>query len=150
MDNIDKKILTNLQQDGRISNANLSDAVGLSPSACLRRVQSLEESGVIDGYSADINHDKMGYKTLIMLMVTLAEQGEDKLRNFEEEITKIPQVIQCHLMGGRYDYLVKIAVRDIQDYEEIHRHKLSKLTNVSMLQSYFSMREIINRSIPIL
>ena len=150
MDAIDKKILSCLQDDARISNIALADKVGLSPSACLRRVQALEENQTILGYTALYNEKNLGLGSQILVMVTLTGQGSELLREFEEAVEKIPNVLACYLMGGGYDYLIRIAVKDIEGYEFLHRTQLSKLPYVASLQSNFAMREVVKRFNPML
>ncbi len=150
MDAIDKKILGSLQEDARISNIALAVKVGLSPSACLRRVQALEEKGIIMGYTALYDEKALGLGSQILVMVTLTGQGYDLLQEFENSIQKIPNVLACYLMGGGYDYLIRIAVKDIEDYERLHKTHLTKLPFVASLQSNFAMREVVKRANPIL
>ncbi len=150
MDNIDKKILVELEKDSRVTNVNLAQKVCLSPSACLRRVQSLEQRNIISQYTTILNRQKLGHKTQIILQITLSDQGYENLEKFEQAIIEIPQVISCILIGGSYDYLVQLLVRDIEDYEELHRTKLSQLPNISSLQSNFTLRQVVKRINPIL
>ena len=150
MDSIDKKILVELEKDSRITNVNLSQKVCLSPSACLRRVQSLEQRNIISQYTTILNRQKLGYKTQIILQIILSDQGFENLEKFEKAIIEIPQVISCILIGGSYDYLVQLFVRDIEDYEELHRKKLSQLPNISSLQSNFTLRQVVKRINPTL
>ena len=150
MDKIDKNILSQLQTDGRISNITLADKVGLSPSACLRRVQTLEENGTIQDYTAILDEKKLGLGSQIIVMVTLSGQGYDRMLDFEKAIVQIPNVLACYLMGGQYDYLVRLSVRDLEHYEDIHRTQLSQLPHVQTLQSNFAMREVIKRINPVL
>ena len=150
MDKIDKNILSQLQNDGRMSNIALADTVGLSPSACLRRVQTLEENGTIQNYTAILDEKKLGLGSQIIVMVTLSGQGYDRMLDFEKAIVKIPNVLACYLMGGQYDYLVRLSVRDLEHYEDIHRTQLSQLPHVQTLQSNFAMREVIKRINPVL
>ncbi len=150
LDKLDKKILSALQDNGRISNILLAEKVGLSASACLRRVQSLEENKTILGYTVLFNEKKVGLGSQILLMITLSSQGYEELKQFEQAIGEIPSVLACYLMGGDYDYLARVAVKDIEDYEHLHRTKLSKLPYVSRMQSNFAMREVLKRPNPIL
>ena len=150
MDKIDKNILSQLQNDGRMSNITLAETVGLSPSACLRRVQALEENGTIQNYTAILDEKQLGMGSQIIVMVTLSGQGYDRMLDFEKAIIKIPNVLACYLMGGQYDYLVRLSVRDLEHYEDIHRTQLSQLPHVQTLQSNFAMREVIKRINPVL
>ena len=150
MDAIDKKILGYLQDDARISNIALADKVGLSPSACLRRVQSLEEGGTILGYTALYNEKNLGLGSQILVRITLTGQGSDLLQKFESAVKKMPNVLACYLMGGGHDYLMRMVAKNIEDYEYLHRTQLSKLPHVARIESNFAMREVVKRSSPIL
>ncbi|HEY8335272.1 MAG TPA: Lrp/AsnC family transcriptional regulator [Tardiphaga sp.] len=146
-DSIDRKILRHLVQDARISQVVLSERVGLSPTACTRRMLHLEKSGVITGYSADIDAAELGFMMTVLVHITLDKQSEDALSAFEREIVKCPDVVSCHLMSGNDDYLVQVQARDMQDYERIHKQHLSRMPGVSRLHSSFAMRSVIKRSI---
>ena len=140
---IDRRILTVLQQDGRITNADLSERVNLSPSACHRRVQRLEEIGLIDGYVALLDPRKMGRPTTVFVEITLQGQADEVLDAFEREVARIPDLLECHLMAGSADYLLKLVVRDTEDYARIHRQYLSRLTGVSQMRSSFSLKTVV-------
>ena len=143
LDAIDRRILTVLQQDGRITNADLSERVNLSPSACRRRVQRLEEIGLIDGYVALLDPRKMGRPTTVFVEITLQGQADEVLDAFEREVARIPDLLECHLMAGSADYLLKLVVRDTEDYARIHRQYLSRLTGVSQMRSSFSLKTVV-------
>ena len=147
IDSIDRKILRHLVQDARMSQVILSERVGLSPTACTRRMLQLEKSGVITGYSADIDAAELGFMMTVLVHITLDKQSEDALSAFEREIIKCPDVVACHLMSGNDDYLVQVQARDMQDYERIHKQHLSRMPGVSRLHSRFAMRSVIKRSI---
>ena len=147
IDSIDRKILRHLVLDARMSQVVLSERVGLSPTACMRRMVHLEKSGVINGYSADINAAELGFMMTVLVHITLDKQSEDALSAFEREIVKCPDVVSCYLMSGNDDYLVQVQARDMQDYERIHKQHLSRMPGVSRLHSSFAMRNVIKRSI---
>lgn len=142
LDKTDRKILTYLQTDGRMTNADLAEKINLSPSACLRRVQRLENSKVIDGYVMLINQDAIGKPTNIFVEISLKSQSIDSLNAFEEAVKNCPDIMECFLMSGASDYLMKIAAADTQDYERIHKQYLSHFPNVARIQSNFALRTV--------
>lgn len=146
IDSIDCKILTLLQREGKITNTALAECVALSPSACLRRVQNLENQGIIQYYTAIINGSSVGLGVEIILTITLVGQSRSLLRDFENTIATIPNVMGCYLLGGEYDYLVHISVRDLDHYAQLHRDTLSTLPHVATLKSSFAMRQVIKRT----
>ncbi len=147
LDSIDKKMLRELVKDARVSHVVLSERVGLSATACARRLQQLEKSGLIRGYSADIDATMLGHMMTVMVRITLERQNENSLIDFEKAIGKCPDVMSCHLMSGSDDYLVQVQARDMEDYERIHKQHLSRMPGVVRLHSSFAMRSVINRSI---
>jgi DNA-binding Lrp family transcriptional regulator len=146
-DGIDRKIIRELVRDARISQVVLSERVGLSPTACARRLQHLEKAGVIRGYAADVNAAALGYRMLVIVNITLDRQSENALAAFEKAIEKCPDVISCYLMSGSDDYLVQVQARDMEDYERIHNQHLSRLPGVVRLHSSFAMRSVIARGV---
>ena len=145
LDATDVAIVTELQHDGRITNAELAERVGLSPSACLRRVRSLEQSGVITRYAAVLDPVAIGRGTSVFVEITLTSQAEPELTAFEAAIVARPEVMRCHLMAGEADYLVQLACADVADYERLHRI-LANLPGVSRLRSSFAIRRICDRT----
>ena len=143
LDTIDRKILQLLRADGRMSNADLADAVGLSPSACLRRRQLLEHAGIIRGYTALIDEPDVNNPTIAIVQITLERQTEEYLARFEAAVRKCPEVDQCYLMTGMSDYLLGVVARDTADYERIHKEQLSRMPGVSRIQSAFTLRSVI-------
>jgi len=135
MDEIDRRIIQVLRADGRISNADLAGRVGLSASACHRRVRLLEESGVIRGYTAIIGG--------VLTQFSLDRQTEDYLNRFEAAVRRCPEVQDCYLMTGSADYLVKLKIADAADYERLHKEVLSRLPGVARLQSSFAIRTVV-------
>eukprot|EP01036_Dinobryon_divergens_P008315 gene8315-11101_t len=127
LDAIDRRILGVLQKDSRVTNAELSERVNLSPSACHRRVQRLEQDGFIAAYVALLDARKMGKPTIVFVEITLQSQAEDLLDAFEREVAKVPDILECHLMAGSADYLIKIMTEDTEDFARIHRQYLSRL-----------------------
>jgi DNA-binding Lrp family transcriptional regulator len=150
LDSIDYRILATLQADGRITNNSLAEKVGLSPSACLRRVQLLEKAGVIEGYMALVDAAQLGRPTTVVVQITLERQTDDHLEAFEAAIAHHAEVVECYLMSGMADYLLRVAVRDAEDYERLHRAVLARLPGVARIQSSFAIRTVICRpSIPV-
>ena len=143
LDAIDRRILTVLQRDSRITNAELSERVNLSPSACHRRVQRLEDEGFIAGYVALLDARKLGKATTVFVEITLQSQAEDLLDAFEREVAKVPDILECHLMAGAADYLIKIMAEDTEDFARIHRRFLSRLPGVRQMQSSFALRTVV-------
>ncbi|MEY3961061.1 MAG: Lrp/AsnC family transcriptional regulator [Paracoccaceae bacterium] len=143
LDATDRRILSVLQKEGRITNADLSERVNLSPSACHRRVQQLEEAGFIDKYVALLNTRKMGKPTTVYVEITLQSQAEDLLDAFEREVARVPDILECHLMAGTADYLIKIMAEDTEDFARIHRQHLSRLPGVRQMQSSFALRTVV-------
>lgn len=140
IDATDRRILTALQRHGRISNADLSEKVNLSPSACHRRVQRLEAEGIIARYVALLDPRKLERLATVFVEITLAGQTEEALDSFEREVALIPDVLECHLMAGTADYLLKISARDTDDFARIHRRYLARLPGVAQMHSSFSLR----------
>ena len=147
MDKIDRSILRGLQDNARISNVDLATLVGLSPSACLRRVSQLEKSGVIDGYHANLNAAKMGHDVLVLVHITLHGQSAEMMSDFEKAVTKISQVLACFLIAGENDYILRVAARDVNDFGRVHSTYLSALPHVLRMESNFVLREVMNRGI---
>lgn len=145
LDAIDAAILRILQQHGRMSNADLAAKVGLSPSACSRRVDNLEKSGVINGYHARLSNKALDYRMMAVVHISLSGQFAKTLQEFEAAVKKCPNVLVCYLMSGEYDYILRVAARDLEDYERIHRDWLSALPHVVKINSSFALREIVDR-----
>lgn len=143
LDATDRRILSALQKDARITNAVLSERANLSPSACHRRVQRLEEEGFIAAYVALLNPRQMGRPTTVFVEITLQSQAEDLLDAFEREVAKVPDILECHLMAGTADYLIKIMAEDTEDFARIHRRYLARLPGVRQMQSSFALRTVV-------
>ncbi len=142
LDAVDRAILDELQRDGRATHAALADLVHLSPSACLRRVRRLEEDGIIAGYVARLDRQSVGLGTTVFIEISLNSQHEDLLDEFEAAVRDVPEVVSCYLMAGNSDYLVKVAVEDVADYERIHRTHMARLPGVSNLRTSFALRAV--------
>lgn len=142
MDATDARILNVLQKSGRISNADLSEAVNLSASACHRRVQRLEEAGIIRDYVALLDPKKLGRSTIVFVEITLSGQADEVLDAFEREVARVPDVLECHLMAGTADYLLKVVAQDTEDFARIHRRYLARLPGVAQMHSSFALRTV--------
>lgn len=142
IDATDRRILTTLQKHGRIANAELAARVSLSPSACHRRVQRLEQTGIISGYVALLDPRKLDRPTTVFVEITLASQADEVLQAFERAIRAIPDVLECHLMAGSADYLLKVVARDTDDFARIHRRHLASLPGVAQMHSSFALRKV--------
>jgi Lrp/AsnC family leucine-responsive transcriptional regulator len=143
LDDTDRRILNVLQRDGRITNAELSERVHLSASACHRRVQRLERDGLIARYVALLDARRLGRSTTVFVEITLQSQAEEVLGAFERAVGRLPDLLECHLMAGSADYLLKILARDTDDYARIHRQYLSRLPGVAKMQSSFALRTVV-------
>lgn len=147
MDRIDRMILSALQDNARISNIELAQEVGLSPSACLRRVSLLEKSAVIQGYHADLSLEKLGHTVVVLVHITLHGQSAEMMAEFEEKVQAIPQVLACFLVAGENDYLLRVAAQSVGDFGRIHSELLSSLPHVLRMESNFVMRTVMNRGL---
>ena len=142
IDATDRLILNEMQLDGRVSHSELAERVGLSTSACHRRVRRLEAEGVIAGYVMILDTGAVGRDLDVFVEVSLVSQSEESLRRFEEEVRDCREVMSCHLVAGDADYLLHLAVQDHRDFERIHNEHLSRLPGVSRLRSNFAIRTV--------
>jgi len=142
LDDTDRRILVVLQKSGRISNADLSEKINLSPSACHRRVQQLEQSGFIRNYVALLDPRKVDRPTTIFVEITLSGQADEVLDAFEREGARVPDVLEYHLMAGTADYLLKVVAADTDHFAQIHRRYLARLPGVQTMQSSFALRTV--------
>ena len=140
---MDRKIIRQLRLNARISNVELPQIVGLSPSACLRRVTLMEKAGVIQGYTALINTGTREDAIAVIIQITLERQTEEYLNRFEAEVRKYPEVRECFLMTGGSDYLLRVDVENARDFERIHKEILSVLPGVLRIHSSFSIRNVL-------
>lgn len=142
LDARDRAILRELQRDGRLTNADLAERVNLSASACLRRVKILEEEGFIAGYAALVDPQRVELPSVAFVMITLDQQGRAALDAFERAVTRHPEIMECHLLAGTADYLVRVAFRDAAHFERIHSETLTQLPGVSRVQSIMTLRAV--------
>ena len=148
IDRADRRLLLELSLHGRAANVELAQAVHLSASAVARRQRGLEEAGVIRGYSADIDPAAFGFTTTVVVQVTLKGQSEADLSEFEAAVQRCDSVLRCFLMSGSDDYLLILLVRDLVDFERVHKTQLSRLPHVARIQSSFALRDVVRRALP--
>jgi Lrp/AsnC family transcriptional regulator, leucine-responsive regulatory protein len=142
MDRTDRLLLAELQKDGRITNSALAQRLKITESTCLRRVRRLEEEGVIDGYAALVNPAKLGLNGTIFVRITLVRQQQKDLAEFERAVGGVPEVLDCYLMSGEADYLLRILVSGVPDFERIH-NLLTRLPGVERVQSSLALRTVM-------
>ena len=140
LDRIDRRLLCELQNEGRITNVELAQRVGLTAPPCLRRVRALEDEGVIRGYHADLDASKLGYAITVFALVSLKSQAEDALRQFEEHMKGLPEVRECHMLNGEIDFILKIVSRDLQSFQEFLTSKLTPAPNVASVKTSLTIR----------
>jgi Lrp/AsnC family transcriptional regulator, leucine-responsive regulatory protein len=146
LDNIDRKILALLQANGRITNQELADTVGLSPSPCLRRVRQLEQAGVVANYVALLDPSAVGLSVTAFVRVRLGAQDDIQLARFETAIAEFTEVMECYLMTGDSDYQIRVLVGSLEEFEDFLRQKLTRLPGVSQVTSSFALRPIVYRT----
>jgi Lrp/AsnC family leucine-responsive transcriptional regulator len=142
LDSIDKAILRAMQSNCRVTNHDLSTDVGASESSCIRRVKQLEKTGVIERYSAIVNQSAIGFPLTVFVTISLNSQAQNSLAAFEKAVLMVPEVQECHLMTGSADYLLRMAVRDVEDLARLHSVKLTKLPGVARVNSSLALRRI--------
>ncbi|MGJ8528131.1 Lrp/AsnC family transcriptional regulator [Maritalea sp.] len=142
LDQLDRRILRALQKDCRIPMHELGDEVGLSSSACHRRVKLLEERGLISGYHAHLNSDKLGFGMNFYVEIVLTDQSEATLKEFEGAVRSAPEILECALVAGAADYLLRLVCEDAEDFERVHRTRLSRLPHVTKIQSNLAIRVV--------
>ncbi len=144
LDAIDRKILKALQRDGRLQNIELANEVGLSPSPCLRRVKLLEENGYIEQYAALLSARALGLPMHIFLRVTLKSQDKASVESFTKEIVKFPEVVECYLMAGEYDFFLRVVAEDLEDYQRFQMDILTPMPEVQNVVTKIPLKEIKN------
>jgi Lrp/AsnC family transcriptional regulator, leucine-responsive regulatory protein len=147
LDRFDRQILQVLQQDGRISNQDLADRIGLSPSPCLRRVRALEESGIVTGYRAQINAKALGYTLMALIYISMDMHTPERFENFEKEISKIGEVLECLLITGQdADYQIKAVVKDMDAFQELLLNRITRIQGVTGVHSSFVLRRVVDKT----
>jgi len=146
LDRTDRLILHELQLDGRLTNAALALRANLSESACLRRVRRLDSAGLIRGYVGLVDQSLAGYPDNVFVRITLTSQQQDDLKKFETAVREVPEVMECYLMSGDADYLLRVIVADARDYERVHSQHLTQLPSVDRVHSSFALRTVIKKT----
>lgn len=145
MDKFDRQILQHLQRNGRMTNQELADAIGLSPSPCLRRVKQLEETGMIEGYSASLSAKKLGLTLMAFIQISMDKHTPERFTAFEAAVDSYPEVLECHLITGQAaDYLLKVIVKDLDGYQQFLLQKLTRIEGVSGVHSSFVLKSPVN------
>ena len=142
LDKIDRIILAELQRDCRQPIAELAQKAGLSASSAHRRVKIMEEAGVISGFGATLNRQAIGFEIEFFVEVSLTQQSEEAFNKFEQAVLRVPEILECHLMSGNADYMLRVAAADAADYERIHRGKISRLPGVQRIMSALALRTV--------
>ena len=137
LDEVDVQLLSLLQQDGRITNADLAKKVGLSPPSVLQRVRVLEKAGLIKGYFGLLDADKLGLRITALAMISLSLHQEQPIERFRRSVNEIPEVLECYHVSGEFDFLLKIVVKDIRAYEQLIRERLSKIKGIQQIKTSF-------------
>ena len=147
IDRFDRQILQILQADGRISNQDLADRIGLSPSPCLRRVRTLEETGVITGYRALLNTKALGYSLMALIYISMDKHTPERFEHFEKEISQISEVLECLLVTGQdADYQIKVVVRDMDAFQELLLNRITRIQGVTGVHSSFVLRRVVDKT----
>ena len=151
IDNYDRQILRLLQQDGRISNQDLADRIGLSPSPCLRRVRALEDAGLIKGYRAQVDAKALGYTLMALIYISMDKHTPDRFEHFEKEISQFSEVLECLLITGQdADYQIKVIVRDMDAFQELLLNRITGIRGVTGVHSSFVLRRVVDTtSLPV-
>jgi len=146
LDRVDRALLKLLAEDARATVSRMAEAVGLSQSACTRRIQALEASGRLKGYGVRFDHRALGFRVTALVDITLSTQVEEELAQFERAVQQIDGVVECLLVSGAHDYRLKIICRDLDDYERLHREHLGRLPCVTTISSSFVLRAVATKS----
>ena len=146
LDRTDRAILHELQLDGRLSNVELATRINLSESACLRRVRNLEELGVISGYAMLVDQRQVGYPSTVFVQISLDRQQREDLENFERAVSRVPEVMECYLMTGEADILLRVVASDAADFEQLHSNYITRLPGVTRVHSSFSLRTVVKKT----
>ena len=147
MDRKDRQIIRALQENGRMTNQELADKIGLSPSPCLRRLRALEKSGVIRGYSVKVDRQAYGLPVTVFVRVKLDKHTEDRVANFEDHVRRIDNITECHVMTGQSDYLLKVVIEDLASYEVFVRKHLHSIGGIASIDTSFAYGEVKNTAV---
>ncbi|MCH8685756.1 Lrp/AsnC family transcriptional regulator [Pedomonas mirosovicensis] len=140
LDAVDRRILSNLQDDGRMTNVELANRAGITAPPCLRRVRTLETSGVIKGYHADLDPDALGYSIIVFALVSLKSQAEADLQAFEKHVEDLPEIRECYMLNGEIDFVLKIVSTDLQAFQRFLTSKLTPAPNVASVKTSLVIR----------
>jgi DNA-binding Lrp family transcriptional regulator len=145
LDHIDHKILKHLQENARITNAELAERVGLSPTPCLRRLRRLETEGIIKGYRTEINREALGVNVTVIILVKLEREDDKTLREFEAAIKNREEVMECYLVTGKFDYFIRVVVPSLATYETFLSETMLRMPNIATVESSFTLREVARK-----
>ena len=147
IDRYDRQFLDILQENGRISNRDLADRIGLSPSPCLRRVRTLEDAGIVTGYRALINAKALGYSLMALIYISMDKHTPERFENFERQILQIPEVLECLLVTGQdADYQIKVIVKDMDAFQELLLNRITRIQGVTGVHSSFVLRKVVDKT----
>ena len=147
LDRYDRRILELLQQDGRLSNQELADRIGLSPSPCLRRVRALEENGIITGYRAIVDAKQLGLTLMALIHISMDQHTPERFANFDTQIAALPEVLECLLITGQdADYQLKVIVRDMDAFQDLLLNKITRIEGVTGVHSSFVLRKVVEKT----
>ena len=145
LDHIDHKILKHLQENARITNADLADKVGLSPTPCLRRLRRLENDGIIKGYHTEVNREALGVNVTVIILVKLEREDDKTLREFENAIKDREEVMECYLVTGKFDYFIRVLIPTLSAYESFLSETILRMPNIATVESSFTLREVTRK-----
>ena len=147
LDRYDRQMLEILQEDGRISNQDLADRIGLSPSPCLRRLRALEDAGIVTGYQALLNAKALGYSLMALIYISMDMHTPERFENFEQQIRQVSEVLECLLITGQdADYQLKVVVRDMDAFQELLLNRITRIQGVTGVHSSFVLRKVIDKT----
>ncbi len=147
LDRYDRQMLEILQEDGRISNQDLADRIGLSPSPCLRRLRALEDAGIVTGYRALLNAKALGYTLMALIYISMDMHTPERFENFEQQIRQVSEVLECLLITGQdADYQLKVVVRDMDAFQELLLNRITRIQGVTGVHSSFVLRKVIDKT----
>ena len=147
IDRYDRQMLQILQEDGRISNQDLADRIGLSPSPCLRRLRALEDAGIVTGYRALLNAKALGYSLMALIYISMDKHTPERFENFEQQIRQVSEVLECLLITGQdADYQIKVVVRDMDAFQELLLNRITRIQGVTGVHSSFVLRKVIDKT----
>lgn len=148
LDRYDRQMLEILQEDGRISNQDLADRIGLSPSPCLRRLRALEDAGIVTGYRALLNAKALGYSLMALIYISMDMHTPERFENFEQQIRQVSEVLECLLITGQdADYQLKVVVKDMDAFQELLLNRITRIQGVTGVHSSFVLRRVVDKTV---